>query len=351
MQTNLIFAGVTLLAGLTCFSAMDDEPKQKSAPEKKSPVAQVPPVQPHDAKPTPKDGLTQDDKNTEDEKAIREAGLVFATAYQNGDAPAVVALFTADAEYVDEGGNVFDGRDAIEASLVEFFADHPKCSLEMSTDSIRFISPGVAIEDGSTHMTCVEASTSVDSRYSTLHVKTDGKWLVASVRNHAPQDRREHQAHLQQLDWLIGDWIDENDDAVVHFGCESTDNGNFLVRTFNIHVAGQDAMTGTQRIGWDPLTGKLRTWIFDSEGSFGEGFWSQRIDDDGAESWLLKTSGVMADGQTASSTSIYTAVNDHTMTWQSVDHEISGEQQPDSEIMTIVRSAPVPVQKIADDSK
>lgn len=345
MRTKLISLSVILLAGMTCLYAMDDEPKRNPDSVKKNPVAAVPPVKPQD------DKQPKDNKQTEDERAIREAGLAFATAYQSGDAKAVVALFTADAEYVDEAGVVFDGREAIEASLVEFFAEHPKCSLEMYTESIRFISPGVAIEDGSTLMTCVDASTSVDSRYTTLHVKTDGKWLSASVRNHAPRDRREHKAHLQQLDWLLGDWVDENDDAVVHFACASTDSGNFLVRNFSIHVAGLDAMTGTQRIGWDPLTGKLRTWIFDSEGSFGEGFWSRLIDDDGAESWLLKTSGVMSDGQTASSTSIYTAVNDHTMTWQSVDHEIGGEQQPDSEIMTIVRSAPVPVQKIADDSK
>ncbi len=344
MNTNLIFAGLTLLAGMSCFSAMNDEPKRKPNPEKKDPVVEVPVVQSQEEK-------HNEGKHTEDENAIREAGLAFVAAYENGDVAAVLALFTADAEYVDEAGDVFDGREAIEASLVEFFADHPECSLEMNIDSIRFISPGVAIEDGSTHMTCPEAATSVDSRYSTLHVKTNGKWHIASVRNHAPLDRREHQTRLQQLDWLIGDWVDENDDAVVHFACEPIDNGNFLIRSFSIHVAGVAEMTGTQRIGWDPLTGQLRTWIFDSEGSFGEGFWSRRIDDDGAESWLLKTSGVMADGQTASSTSIYTAVNDHTMTWQSVDHEIGGEQQPDSEIMTVVRSAPAPVRKIAADDK
>jgi hypothetical protein len=64
---------------------------------------------------------------------------------------------------------------------------------------------------------------------------------------------------------------------------------------------------------------------------------------------VLKATGVTADGQTASSTSIYTFVNDHTMTWQSVDHEIAGVQLPDSEIVTIVRQAPAPL--MADDRK
>ena len=87
--------------------------------------------------------------------------------------------------------------------------------------------------------------------------------------------------------------------------CQAVDNGNFLLRQFTVKIAGQEAMSGTQRIGWDPVTGKLRAWIFDSEGGYGEGTWHR----DG-DSWVLKTTGVTADGQTASGTSIYTLVSD-----------------------------------------
>ena len=41
----------------------------------------------------------------------------------------------------------------------------------------------------------------------------------------------------------------EGDDAVVHFSCAQIDKGNFLMRSFTIEIAGQDNMTGTQRIG------------------------------------------------------------------------------------------------------
>ncbi|TXT21704.1 MAG: hypothetical protein FD138_4003 [Planctomycetota bacterium] len=177
-------------------------------------------------------------------------------------------------------------------------------------------------------------------------MKTEGKWLVASVRDHAPKNRRLHRSQLQQLDWLVGDWVDEGDDSIVVFSCQSVDNGNFLLRKFTIQIAGQEAMSGTQRIGWDPLTGKLRAWIFDSEGAYSDGLWHQAGDN-----WVLKSTGVTADGQTASSTSIYTFVNEHTMTWQSVDLEIAGVQQPGSEVVTIVRQAPVPVPEIAADRK
>jgi hypothetical protein len=37
------------------------------------------------------------------------------------------------------------------------------------------------------------------------------------------------------------------------------------------------------------------------------------------------------------------------MTWQSVDHEIAGVQQPDSDIITIVRHSAGPAPAIAAD--
>ena len=201
-----------------------------------------------------------------------------------------------------------------------------------------------------------------------VYVKTDGEWLVASVHDRDAHDMKDHSLQLEQLAWLQGDWVDEGDDAVVQFSCEPTEDGNFLLRSFSIHVAGQETMTGTQRIAWDPLTRRLRTWVFDSSGSFGEGIWYHSSDvdfvsdedveihdpsvesGDTKECWILKLSGVMADGKAASSTSIYTLVNDYTMTWQSVDHEVGGVQQPDSDVITIVRNAAEPETAVSDSS-
>ena len=351
MRTTLILSGAALFFGVICFGAYDDacdeQVVQKRA-EKASPqpvakadavtsakfIEQTPASQPVTA------------KRSADEEAIRQTNDAFVKAYGQGNSKAVAALFTADAEYVDELGNVFQGRAAIEESLQDFFAENSGCKLEMNIDTIRFVSPGVAVEDGTTRIIRAAGETSPDSRYITVHVKTDGKWLAASVRDHAPKNLRLHRSQLSQLEWLVGDWVDEGDDSIVHFSCQSVDNGNFLLRKFSIHIAGQEAMSGTQRIGWDPLTSKLRAWIFDSEGGYAEGTWHR----DG-ENWVLKSIGVTADGQTASSTSIYRFVNAHTMTWQSVDHEIAGVELPDSEVVTIVRQAPAPLWEIATDRK
>ena len=346
MRTTSLFSAAALSTAVICFGADDKAVPKKPAPAGTLAPAKAAPeaVKPAEAQPGDKP------VSSEQAAAIEEIRLTdesFAKAYAKGDAKAVAAHFTSDAEYVDEAGTIFHGRQAIEETLTEYFAQHPRCTLEMDIDTVRFISPGVAVEDGITTITHEEdGSESVDSRYTTVHVKVDGKWLAASVRDQAPKERRQHRAELRQLDWLNGDWIDEGDDSIVSFSCQSTDKGNFLLRKFNIQIAGRDAMSGTQRIGWDPLTGKLRTWMFDSEGAYADGLWHR----DG-DNWVLKTTGTTADGKSASSTSIYTLVNDHTMTWQSIDQEIAGVQQPDSEVVTIVRRSPsaAPAEIIATD--
>jgi len=272
-----------------------------------------------------------------DEKAIRESGDAYVKAFAAGDAKGLAEFFTADAEYVDEHGNVHQGRSAIEEAAQACFAKNPGAEIDLNIDSIRFISAGVAVEDGSTSMASPNSSDPVVSRYSAVHVKSDGKWLVASVREHAPKNRRQHRSQLDQLSWMQGEWVDEDRDSVVAFACAPIDGGNFLLRNFRIHVAGYEAMTGSQRIGWDPLSGKLRTWIFDSEGGYGEGYWHR----DG-DRWVLKAIGVTAEGEIASNTSVYTMVDEHTMTWQSVDREVAGTPLPDSSVVTIVRRAPAP---------
>ena len=346
-----LVAGLIGLGGYEMSVAQDAEatPEAQGKPE----AADMPEEDPSDEEMSP------------DEEAIRKNGVAFVQAYEAGDAKSLAAQFAPDAEYVQESGVCCSGSAAIEKTLNEFFNANPGCRLEKEIDSIRFVSPGVAIEDGTTWCMCADESSCFECHYTTVHIKQENKWLVASIHDREAHDHMEHSLQLGQLAWLQGEWVDEGDDAIVQFSCEPTDSGNFLLRSFSIRVEGQEMMNGTQRIGWDPATGKLRTWIFDSSGSFGEGVWyrgsaaDELVDDEDEEEepgdsnentngrWFLKLSGVMADGKAASSTSIYTLINEHTMTWQSVDHEIAGVQQPDSEVITIVRGAADP-ESIAD---
>ena len=72
-----------------------------------------------------------------------------------------------------------------------------------------------------------------------------------------------------------GDWINESADAIVNTSCKWSDDGNFLIRAFTMKTQGQPVLSGTQRIGWDAVKHQFKMWVFDSEGGFGDGYWTR----------------------------------------------------------------------------
>ena len=88
------------------------------------------------------------------------------------------------------------------------------------------------------------------------------------------------------------------------------------------------------RLGPD-CSGQFKTWIFDSEGGFGEGYWTRNGDQ-----WVIKAEGVRQDGQPASATNIITRLGKDRASWQSVDRTIGGAAVPGVDEFTIVRKPP-----------
>src|SRR5262249_52669870 len=66
-----------------------------------------------------------------DEAAIRANIDAFVKAYNAGDAKAVAALFTPDAQAEDKDGGVTEGRDAIQQVFADLFAENPKLKTEV----------------------------------------------------------------------------------------------------------------------------------------------------------------------------------------------------------------------------
>src|SRR5436309_1064131 len=75
----------------------------------------------------------------QDEKAIRQVVDAVAKAFDAKDAKAMAALFTQDAEIVNEDGEVSQGREAIEQAFQNIFDDDPKAHIDIHVESIRFV--------------------------------------------------------------------------------------------------------------------------------------------------------------------------------------------------------------------
>jgi uncharacterized protein (TIGR02246 family) len=332
--------GAALLAAAACFVAAQEKPKAapKAAPANppaaKTPAAKTPATK---AQAAP----AAAPKRSPDEVAMGETSQTLVKAYNQRDAKAFSAAFTADGEYIDETGTVFHGRPAIETEFARFFQANPTTSIQVQLTSTRGVAPGILAADGSTQFTRAKGEPPVAGHCSLICAKDGNKWLVASLRETEVKGAAaSHHDQLQQLEWMVGEWIDEGSQSHVHFSCRWDDAGNYLLRDFEVHSAGGKTITGTQRIGFDSLNGHLKSWAFDSAGGYAEGYWQR----DG-DNWILNSSGVTADGRMASGSSIFTRVDQNRISFHSVDRVVGGQRIPDVVEVIIVRKPPGPTAK------
>jgi uncharacterized protein (TIGR02246 family) len=260
----------------------------------------------------------------------------FTKAFQKGDATSIAALFAEDGEAIDAEGGAIQGRQSLEEHYAARFASGSGEKIATTVESIKFLAPGVARAAGVTSVTPPDGGSPLVGRFVSTHIKRDGVWLAASVRE-LPDTDLSHYERLQELEWLIGDWVEESADAVVRTSIAWTDDKNFLLRTFDVRVQGKPALTGTQRIGWDPLTKQIKSWVFDSQGGYGDGLWMRR-----GRQWVIKAYGVRRDGRTATATQVLTYVDKNRLRWKSLDRTLGSDIRDDIDEIVMVRQPPSP---------
>lgn len=216
------------------------------------------------------------------------------------------------------------------------FAESTGDKLGSKLDSVRVLAPGVARISGIWEYTPASGTSTTTGHFSAMMVKREGKWLFAGIEEQ-PEKDSSHYQRLKELEWLVGDWVQESEGAVVSSTFNWSDNQNFLVRSFDVRVAGKPALTGTQRIGWDPLTKQFKSWVFDDQGGYGEGLWTRAGDQ-----WVIKATGVRADGRTATATQVLTYINKDTMSWKSIDRTRGDQIVDDIEEVIMVKKPPQP---------
>src|SRR5205809_3637714 len=84
-----------------------------------------------------------------DEAAIRKAAASYVGAFNKHDAKALADLWSPDAVYLNRStGEQAIGRQAIAEQFAAQFKDQPEAKLEIAVASVQFISPNVAVEQG-----------------------------------------------------------------------------------------------------------------------------------------------------------------------------------------------------------
>lgn len=267
-----------------------------------------------------------------DEVQIGNSLNEFVAAFNEKNAEKLAACWTETATHTDrETGERTEGRAAIQADFTKVFTAQPGIKLSASMTRAKMVTADVAQVEGQTTVIGGDG-VPVESVFSAIMTRSGEKWLFDSIEETTAPIPATPADALQQLEWLIGEWTDESGDVKVRTTFRWSANRAFLLRSFVAESADGNVLEGTQVIGWDANLLQIRSWTFNSDGSFGSSTWSKN-----ENSWMAKSSQTSANGDISSGTYVLEQVDENSFTLQLIGHEINGEPQPASAAATINR--------------
>jgi len=257
--------------------------------------------------------------------AVRRAAEAYATAFNAGDDKALGDQWTLGAE-LEEGGTLLKGRAAIVASLKQWRAIHPQSNLKIEITDMQPLGEAVARVQGTLTFTKQAGAETVVSRFDTLRVLENGTWRIAESRV-VPGPR----AALADLAWLIGTWqsTDAKTGSTIDATYEKSLDGHALVGRIKLKRKDGSTVESLDVIHADRLSGRVRSWNFDSTGARAEGVFSS----DGT-SFERRLTGTPADpglGSRAEWVQVLTPLGRDMLLWHSIERTIDGRSEPDTE--------------------
>ncbi len=275
-----------------------------------------------------------------DEAAIRKSAADFVAAFKRHDAKAIAQMWTADGDYVDEAGQRFAGRDAIENEYTQFFREHPDAELRVTVGSVRLINPTTTIEDGTASLVPPPAGPPTRSKYIAIHAKqADGGWLLASVRDSRVEVPTTY-GRLETLELFVGDWGAEHAGTEVDVSCRWNADKSFLERRFTVTRGGETISTSTEIIGWDPAAQQITSWTFSSGGGRAIGRWTPL-----ADGWVVENQGLTADGTATQSVAAWAPLLDGALGWRSTQRSAGGAPLKDTNHVVLTKKVPADASK------
>jgi uncharacterized protein (TIGR02246 family) len=277
--------------------------------------------------------------------SLSEMAQKYVTAYNGKNLDEIVALYTEEAELIDDIDAVIAaGKDEIRDRFEASFTEAPNRKIALDVLSVREISENLVVEEGLARFSG-ENSEEEDSvvSYSAILVKSESGWLVASSRE-LNTETIDLEDPLEKLTPLSGEWTMQGDQMQMDLTLEPSPNGSFLLGKAITTTPADGAIETEIRIGYDGSRNQLRWWAFDEFGGYMEGPWQEL-----ENSWLVRTNGVTADGETTSAIQEL-EVGSNMIRWTSTRRFLNGEAIPDLELR-LVRRPPAPSQTSVEPGK
>lgn len=277
---------------------------------------------------------------TEAQRPIAESVERYTAAFNKGDVAGLKDFFAEDARLVTVDGEVLEGRDAVLGLFAEGIQGNPGLKIANDVRSIRMVGDQAAIESGFSSTTTDTDKTPKTVAYHVVHVKRDDKWTMFDIMETEPARDPSQTAHLEKLavlEPLVGEWVEETETATVRHVARWSPSHRYLL--IDYVAATGDALpvvVSTQRVGWDPRSRSIRSWLFEEDGGHGTATWTPETGD---RVWKLKGEAVLADGRVVSGTTLFDASAKEKIVIRGYDRSVDGQAVEDAPARTLVRKA------------
>lgn len=280
-------------------------------------------------------------QSDEQENQIRQLMMSLAKAVNEGSAQKAAALWNQEGIFIDEAGEQFTGRSAIQARFESALRVRTgSAELSLHPETFRFLTPNVAMVVGAVSRKS-GSSLLPTTRFTLILTKSGTSWTIDEATETAIKETSAAD-HLKELDWLIGKWqVDSTGGSGASLEAEWGANRNFVISTCTKSMkstANTKVVNGTtsqidrQVIGWDPRTDSIVSWHFDCNGGFGYGKWSKQDD-----SWVVEFAGVSSSGKSTRATNIFKQFGSEAFTWQSTEQSADGVSVADTAAIKLKR--------------
>ncbi|WP_253160049.1 nuclear transport factor 2 family protein [Stieleria tagensis] len=260
----------------------------------------------------------------------------FVQAFNNHDVNAMLSFWKPTAIHQQiTAGETLQGKQAISDAYTALFKQDSKAVLQVTLNSIRAITNNVIDAKCSTEIRHSDQSVSY-SKFAAILVRDGDGWLFDQVReSDVPVQQQLPQSALQAFDWFVGTWTDSNDTVQVTNRVEWDRGGSFLIRHWQSLAATGQLQSGMQLIGWDGEQGVYRSWVFESDGTFGEGVWQQTAE----QTWQCHLVIKRPDGRRGSFTQVVEQRSSHELSFRTVNVQVDGQALPSSGPEQLLRQA------------
>lgn len=258
---------------------------------------------------------------SQDEIAIKHLLQAYVEAYNAHDAQKLISLWAENGIFID-----LNTMEKVQGPnrLEHFYKDQFEKIKTLHLLSYNtYFNNQMAFTEGRIQL---QDKKQAESLFKITYSKNKDTWQIQSFIQLVDKPSHSNSENLKELDWMVGNWVSHDPltqrSTNVSFKWDS--HKNFLLQDAHMKLLGENDLDIHQIIGWDPEKNQIRSWTFDSDGSFAQGVWSRK-----GNTWYVKTDFTINSGEKGSSIDTYTKENNETYYFSSIERVIENNKHSD----------------------